>query len=132
MIPALLIALMFGALAPQGFMPRFGPDGLTIELCSGVGNTTATIARDDPRYADYLALQTARTGEPTQDHDRSEDGSMPPCAFASLAMLAVDADPVALPPLLFAREIPPALHYALLRARHHAGTPPATGPPALS
>lgn len=128
----MLIALMFGALAPQGFMPRFGPDGLTIALCSGVGNSTATIARDDPRYADYLKLQAARTGEPAQDHDNdgSDDGSIPPCAFASLGMLAIDGDPLIVPPAILGSEIPPALHHTLLRARHHAGTPPATGPPA--
>lgn len=134
MIPALLVALMFGALAPQGFMPRFGPDGLTIELCSGVGNAKATIERTDPRFADYLKLQAASTGEPSSDHDdgSNDDGSMPPCAFASVGMPALEAGAPGLPSALVVRDVPPALHHALLRARHHAGTPPATGPPALT
>ncbi len=131
-MPALLLAMLFGALAPQGFMPRFGPDGLTIELCSGLGNKAATIARDDPRYQDYLKLAAASSAEPV--HDQSDDGDnpMPPCAFAGIAMLAVPADAVALPLMLATRDVPPALHHSLLRARHHAGTPPATGPPSLT
>lgn len=131
-LPALLVAMLLGALAPQGFMPRFGPDGLTIELCSGIGNKAATIARDDPRYQDYLKLAAAGTGEPLHDQGDDSDNPMPPCAFAGLAMLAVPVDPVIVPPMPATSQVPPALHHSLLRARHHAATPPATGPPSLT
>lgn len=131
-LPTLLVAMLFGALAPQGFMPRFGPDGLTIELCSGVGNRAATIARDDPRYQDYLVLAAASTGEPVHDQGDDSDNPVPPCAFAGLAMLAVPVEPVELAPMPLTQDVPPALHHSLLRARHHAATPPATGPPSLT
>ncbi len=131
-LPVLLLAMLFGALAPRGFMPHFGPDGLTIELCSGLGNKAATISVDDPRYQDYLKLAAARSGQ--LDHDQGDDGDnpMPPCAFAGMAMLAIPVDAVLVPQMAAAVQIPPALHHQLLRARHHAATPPATGPPLFS
>lgn len=130
-LPVLLVAMLCGALAPQGFMPKFGPNGLTIELCSGLGNTAATIARDDPRYQDYLKLAAARGDQ--ADHDPGDgDNPMPPCAFAGMAALAMPADALALPAMMASRDVPPALHHSLLRARHHAATPPATGPPSLT
>lgn len=131
-LPVLLLAMLFGALAPRGFMPHFGPQGLTIELCSGLGNKAATIARDDPRYQDYARLAAAKAGQ--KDHDQGDDADnpMPPCAFAGMAMLALPVDAVIVPPMLAVTAIPPALHHQLLRARHHAATPPATGPPLFS
>lgn len=128
-LPALLVAMLFGALAPQGFMPKFGPHGLTIELCSGLGNKAATIARDDPRYQDYLKLAAASGHTTGHDPDDVDENPMPPCAFAGLATLAMPTDPVALPQVWAASVVPPALHHSLLRARHRAATPPATGPP---
>lgn len=128
-LPALVLAMLFGALAPQGFMPRFGPDGLTIELCSGLGNQAATISRDDPRYQDYLKLAAASGDDLDHDPGDDSDNPMPPCAFAGIATLAMPTDPVALPQVLAAVDLPPALHHSLLRARHRAATPPATGPP---
>ena len=128
-LPVLLLAMLFGAFAPRGFMPHFGPAGLTIELCSGLGNKAATISVDDPRYQDYQKLAAARSGQ--QDHDQGDDADnpMPPCAFAGMAMLAIPVDAVTLPPMPAITAITPALHHQLLRARHHAATPPATGPP---
>jgi hypothetical protein len=131
-LPAVMLAMLFGVLAPQGFMPHLGPNGLTIELCSGLGNSQTTVSRDDPRYLDYLKLAAAR-GD-TVDHDSGDDADnpMPPCAFAGLATLAMPADPVTLPQMIAVRDVPPALHHSLLRARHRAATPPATGPPSLT
>lgn len=131
-LPVLLLAMLFGALAPRGFMPHFGPQGLTIELCSGLGNKAATVSRDDPRYKDYLKLAAARSGP--QDHDQGDDpdNPMPPCAFAGIAMLAVPTDAVIVPQRVAVAQVPSALHHQLLRARHHAATPPATGPPLFS
>jgi hypothetical protein len=131
-LPALMLAMLFGALAPQGFMPRFGPDGLTIELCSGLGNKAMTISRDDPRYQDYLKLAAASRGDPLHDQGDDAENPMPPCAFAGLATLAMPSDPVVVPQMVIARDVPPALHHSLLRARHRAATPPATGPPSLT
>lgn len=131
-LPAVMIALLFGALAPQGFMPHLGPQGLTIELCSGLGNREATVSRDDPRYADYLKLAEASGSAADQNSGNDADNPLPPCAFAGLATLAIPADPVAVPQMLAAQDVPPALHHSLLRARHHAATPPATGPPSLT
>lgn len=132
LLPALLVALLFGALAPQGFMPRFGPQGLTIELCSGLGNKTATIARDDPRYQDYAMLAAASSDASDHDSGGGDDNPVPPCAFAGLVTLALPDDPVTLPQMVAHCDVPPALHHSLLRARHHAATPPATGPPSLT
>lgn len=131
-LPVLLLAMLFGALAPRGFMPHFGPEGLTIELCSGLGNKAATIARDDPRFADYAKLAAAKAGKADHGEGSDDDNPMPPCAFAGIAMLAVPVDPVIVPQIVAATIVPPALHHQLLRARHHAATPPATGPPAFS
>lgn len=131
-MPAVLLAMLFGALAPQGFMPHLGPQGLTIELCSGLGNKAASIARADPRYDDYLKLAAARGDTLDSDPADDADNPMPPCAFAGVAMLAVPADPVIVPQVLITQDVPPALHHSLLRARHHAATPPATGPPSLT
>lgn len=131
-LPVLLLAMLFGALAPRGFMPHFGPQGLTIELCSGLGNKAATIARDDPRYQDYARLAAAKAGRADHDQGDDADNPMPPCAFAGMAMLALPVDGVVVPPMLAVTAIPPALHRQLLRARHHAATPPATGPPLFS
>ncbi len=132
MTPALLLAMLFGALAPQGFMPHLGPQGLTIELCSGLGNKAATVARDDARYQDYLKLAVARGDVPDQDGSDDADNPMPPCAFAGLATLAMPSNGVTVPHIIMAQDVPPALHHSLLRARHHAATPPATGPPSLT
>lgn len=131
-LPVLLLAMLFGALAPRGFMPHFGPDGLTIELCSGLGNKAATISRDDARYQDYLKLAAARSGQQDDDQGDDSDNPMPPCAFAGMAMLAIPVDAVIVPQMAAVTQIPPALHHQLLRARHHAATPPATGPPLFS
>lgn len=131
-LPTVLLAMLFGALAPQGFMPHLGPQGLTIELCSGLGNKAATVSRDDPRYQDYLKLAAARGDAADDQSDDEPDNPVPPCAFAGLATLAMPAEPVAVAQMITAQDVPPALHYSLLRARHHAATPPATGPPSLT
>lgn len=91
MVPAWLVAPMFGALAPQGFVPRLGRDGLTIERCSGSDSASATEARTYPRVAGDMTLQAARTAEPLSEHenDRSDRGFMQPCAFASVGMPTV-------------------------------------------
>ena len=131
-LPAVLLAMLFGALAPQGFMPHLGPQGLTIELCSGLGNKAATVSRDDPRYQDYLKLAAARGDVADDQPDDEPDNPVPPCAFAGLATLAMPAEPVTVAQMITAQDVPPALHHSLLRARHHAATPPATGPPSLT
>lgn len=131
-LPTVLLAMLFGALAPQGFMPHLGPQGLTIELCSGLGNKAATVSRDDPRYQDYLKLAAARGDAADDQPDDEPDNPVPPCAFAGLATLAMPAEPVAVAQMIAAQDVPPALHHSLLRARHHAATPPATGPPSLT
>ena len=131
-LPVLLLAMLFGALAPRGFMPHFGPNGLTIELCSGLGNKATTISRDDPRYQDYARLAAARAGQqPDHSGDDDADNPMPPCAFAGLGLLAVPVDAIVVPDMVTTAAVPPALHHQLLRARHHAATPPATGPPSF-
>lgn len=131
-LPAMVLAMLFGALAPQGFMPHLGPQGLTIELCSGLGNKAATVARDNPRYDDYLKLAAARGDAADPDSGDDGDNPMPPCAFAGVATLAMPADAVVVPQVILAQDLPPALHHSLLRARHRAATPPATGPPSLT
>lgn len=132
MMPAVLLALLIGAFAPQGFMPHLGPQGLTIELCSGLGNKTSTITRDDPRYDDYRKLAAAAAGENADDQGDDTDNPIPPCAFAGIATLAIPVNAIVVPQIVATSQPAPALHHRLLRARHRAATPPATGPPSLT
>jgi len=134
-VPIVLIGMMFGALAPQGFMPRYGDKGLSIILCSGSGATTAQIDRADPLYAEIATIRAAMAehNDPAgQGDDGKAQPTMPHCAFAAAAMPALLPSSAAiLPPPAFAPLAPDTVASIAL-SRHRAASPPATGPPVLA
>ena len=71
-----LLALAFKALVPAGYMLGVSPQtgGLTITICSGVGDTRTVVL--DP--------VTGTTSELPSDHD---DGAQDPCPYASVSNL---------------------------------------------
>jgi hypothetical protein len=133
-VPIVLIGMVFGALAPQGFMPRYGESGLSIILCSGSGATAASIDQTDPLYTKLARIKAAmsgRDGAPHSGDDRAQP-SMPHCAFAGGTMAAILSSPTMIdPPSGFAPLAPDSIA-AIALSRHHAARPPATGPPFLA
>lgn len=134
-LPIVLIGMMFGALAPQGFMPRYGDKGLSIILCSGSGATTAQIDRADPLYAKIATISAAmaeRAAPSGRDDDGKTQPTMPHCGFAAAAMPALlPASTAILPAPAFAPLAPDTVA-SIAVSRHRAARPPATGPPVLA
>lgn len=131
-VPIVLIGMMFGALAPQGFMPRYGESGLSIILCSGSGAQQAQIDVADPIYTKIAAIKAALADDADRHDGKDEQSTMPHCAFAGAAMAALLPTQAALAlPRPFVPVSPETIADISL-SRHHAATPPATGPPALS
>ncbi|MGC6328496.1 DUF2946 family protein [Rhizorhabdus sp. FW153] len=130
-VPIMLIGMLFGALAPQGFMPRVGENGLSIILCSGSGDVEARIGKADPLYAKIAAIKAAMADDADRHDGNDEQATMPHCAFAGAAMAALlPAQPVVALPQSFAALAPETITTIGL-SRHRAATPPATGPPLL-
>lgn len=130
-MPIVLIGMMFGALAPQGFMPRYGESGLSIILCSGSGATQARIGEADPIYAKIAAIKAAMADEADRHDGKDEQSTMPHCAFAGAAMAALlPTQPAVALPRPFVPVAPETIATIAL-SRHRAATPPATGPPVL-
>ncbi|WP_165323797.1 DUF2946 family protein [Rhizorhabdus phycosphaerae] len=127
-VPLMLIGLMFGALAPQGFMPRVGENGLSIILCSGSGPATASIDPSDPLYAKMAAIAGSAD---RHDDDDPRAATLPHCAFAGSAMAALLPAPPIVSAQLDATPIAPAMVATIARNRYRAARPPATGPPVL-
>lgn len=123
----MLIGLMFGALAPQGFMPRVGENGLSIILCSGSGPVTASIDPSDPLYTKIAAI----AGSADRHDDDDQRATLPHCAFAGSATAALLPAPPIVMAQIDATPIAPAMVATIARNRHRAARPPATGPPVL-
>ncbi len=127
-LPIMLLSVMASAMAPRGYMPSMGADGFRMILCAGVVDAAAQAAvADDPGAAALLAA----LGQAQDQH--GSDGSDAPtaCPFAGAAiadlpsLTFVSAPLAAVQPVLFTAP------GRIIRARHHAATPPATGPPIL-
>lgn len=127
-LPIMLFSVMASALVPRGYMPSVGPDGLRMVLCAGVVDAAAMAAVEaDPAAAALLAAL-----KQAQDQQGSDGDNAPTaCPFAGGTVADL--------PTLTTVSAPPAVHGAvpslpsgrIIRARHHAATPPATGPPHL-
>lgn len=114
----MLVALIMRAMLPQGWMPSQGGEGLkgTFTICSVTGSVRLTLdSNGNPVPAD------------------PEDGSAhQPCAFASLASLALPAaDAVAQQPVGFVVATRPATPPSVYD-RRSSGPTGARAPPALS
>jgi hypothetical protein len=127
-LPIMLICMMASAIVPRGYMPSVGADGFRMVLCAGAidAATLASVADDAPAAALVKALKQAQ-----QQHGSDGDNAPTACPFAGAAIADL--------PTLAAVSAPPAVHGAapslppgrIVPARHHAATPPATGPPHL-
>jgi hypothetical protein len=126
-LPVMLLSVMASALVPRGYMPSVGSDGFRMVLCAGVldADALAAVATDPGAAALLGALKQA------QDQHGSDGNDAPTaCPFAGA---------IADLPTVAAVSAPPAVHGAapalppsrIILARHHAATPPATGPPIL-
>jgi hypothetical protein len=127
-LPVMLFSVMAGALVPHGYMPSVGADGVRMVLCAGVVDAAslATMS-DDPAAAALLdALKQAQDQHGSDGDDAPMACPFAGAAIADLPALASVSEPIG----IFApaqRQSPGAI----VLARHHAATPPATGPPHL-
>ncbi|MGF7149743.1 hypothetical protein FHS96_003394 [Sphingomonas zeicaulis] len=111
-------ALLLRIAIPSGFMPTQTAQGIVIRICDGMGE------------ARTMVLDVQRPGD--GQHDPDHDQPAAACAFAGLAMPALDASPGPVPalPAMSLEEfaLPPPASVVL------AGTdvvlPPLRGPPA--
>lgn len=137
-LPIMLLCVLASAVAPRGYMPSMGPDGVHLILCAGVTDNAAAagVANDaavaavanDPGAGALLAALDNPRGE--HGDDAGTDGAMA-CPFAGGATVdlpAIFASPARILVGPVAAELPQT---AVVVARHHAARPPATGPPPL-
>jgi hypothetical protein len=127
-LPIMLFSVMASVLAPRGYMPSMTVDGFRMVLCAGVVDAAAIAAvADDPAAAALVdALKQAQ-----EQHGSDGDDAPTACPFAGAAIADL--------PTLATVSTPLAVHGAgpslppgrIVRARHYAATPPATGPPHL-
>jgi hypothetical protein len=127
-LPIMLLSVMASALVPRGYMPSVGADGVRMVLCAGVVDADAMAAlSDDPAAAALLnALKQAQDQHGSDGYDAPMACPFAGAAIADLPVLASVSEPIA----IFAAA-PMLSHGAIILARHHAATPPATGPPHL-
>lgn len=120
-----VLALLFSAVAPQGFMPSQTVNGFSIELCSGHTNKTLAIT---PGHPDYALLVMVYGGTEQQDAPEPQaDSSVCTYAAASGASLLTSDPTVALFNAIVAPHEPDAPRRFTVRNR--INIPPATGPP---
>ena len=122
----LAFALIVKLLVPTGWMPVFGPRGVTLEMCGSYGPPPPALAKAMAQAAHRMAGHDKHKQHDKQGHDQ-------PCAYAGLSFAALDADaPVALvvdPPA----QALPLMPFAVAIGRGLAAPPPpSTGPPALA
>lgn len=123
-LPLLLFCLALRTAFPAGWMPMFGPDGVSIRLCPGWNGAASSV--------DHTMAMAGGHGDPASPApDKSNhSNSDHPCAFAVVA--ASDPEP-ALPVVDPAAAIPetPFLQAPTGWAAHSlsAPPPPSTGPP---
>jgi len=113
----LALTLALRALLPTGYMANSSPNGLTIELCSGVAGKTVTLALP---------------GAPKQDHG-DKSGAAMPCAFSALGFDGAAAvDPVLLT-LAIAFVLATGWRFLsrFAASRREPLRPPSHGPPSI-
>lgn len=120
-----ILAVLLGALAPQGFMPTQSVNGFSIELCSGHANSKLAITPDHPNYA-MLAMVY---GSPEQQDAPAPEVESSSCTYAAASGVSLLAsgptialsDATAVP-----RQTDTQRRFAV---RNRINIPPATGPP---
>jgi hypothetical protein len=112
-----LAALLLRVLVPAGFMPAATPDGtITVRICSDTGQGPAAVT---------IAIRGDEGGEP--HHGKSPA----PCAYAGLAMPALDGADAVLLALALAFVLTLAVQVEPTRpaGAFHRLRPPLRGPP---
>ena len=127
-LPIMLLSVMVSAMAPRGYMPSVGADGFRMVLCAGVvdAEALAAVAADPGAAAFLTALKQAQ-----DQHGGDGDDAPSACPFAGVASVDMPSLADFTAPIAFLATptlLPPG---TIVRARHHAATPPATGPPQL-
>jgi len=127
-LPIMLLSVMGSALAPRGFMPTVGADGFRMVLCAGVVDAAAMAEVEaDPAAAALLAAF-----KQAQDQQGSDGDNAPTaCPFAGGPIADLPTLAAVSAPVVVDAAAPSQLPGRIIRARHHAATPPATGPPHL-
>jgi hypothetical protein len=128
-LPLMLLCALLSGIAPRGYMPSLGPDGLHLVLCAGVVEDDALAAlADDPGAAALLAALDGSGGGHSQDADTDGDRACPFAGGANFDLAGAFPAPDRILSGPSAPELPQTL---IVAARHHAARPPATGPPEL-
>ena len=127
-LPFMLFSVMASALAPRGYMPSITADGFRMVLCAGVVDAAAIAdVADDPAAAALInALKQAQ-----DQHGSDGDDAPTACPFAGAAIADLPALASVSAPIFHAQAALLLTPGTIIRARHHAATPPATGPPHL-
>ena len=127
-----LLAMLIGALAPQGFMPTQTASGFAIKLCSGHADSKLAIQSDNPDF-DLLTLIYGQQDENIPAKDQSPgDQSSPVCAFAGGASVGFLSSAPAIDELALAPSVHEPSAPRRFALRNRINIPPATGPPATS
>jgi hypothetical protein len=122
-LPLLLLCLALRTAFPSGWMPMFGPDGVSIMLCPGWDGAATT--------ADHTMAMAGHGQSTSHDQDKSNHANSDhPCAFSVVA----GSDPGPFAPAIIPRQS--KAEGALVRApilwngrSLTAPPPPSTGPP---
>ncbi len=121
-----LLAMLVGALAPQGFMPTQTTGGFAIKLCSGHADSKLSITPDNPDF-ELLSLVYGQQDETAPEPE--PEPSTPACAFAGGTSFGLAASA----PELATSTLAPATHEPSEPRRfalhNRINVPPATGPP---
>ena len=117
-VALILLALMMRFAVPAGFMPNFTGGAVSIDICTGHGPATVTLATPGP-------------GDHQGDKSNRGKGEMP-CSFSGLSTHSLAAaDPILLAvAILFATAILRHLVVIRLPAASARLRPPPRGPPA--
>ena len=114
-----MLALAMRALVPAGYMPSAEPGRLfAVVLCEGTGGSRT------------VSLHIPADGKPGKSGDHA---TAMPCAFAALALAALDGPPAPAIAMLLraAPAILPAFLPSFVALAPLTTGPPATGPPAF-
>tara|TARA_R110000765_G_scaffold83851_1_gene162630 strand:+ start:749 stop:1204 length:456 start_codon:yes stop_codon:yes gene_type:complete len=127
-----MLAMLIGALAPQGFMPTQTASGFAIKLCSGHADSKLVIAPDDADF-ELLSMVYGSQDEnaPAQDQHPG-DQSSPVCAFAGGASVGFVSSAPAIDDSAMAPVIHEPSEPRRFALHNRINIPPATGPPLVS
>jgi hypothetical protein len=122
-LPLLLVCLALRTAFPAGWMPMFGPDGVSIMLCPGWDGASGADQQsmEMAGHADRASHAPDKSNHPASDH---------PCAFSVVAASDPVAALTAVAPPLVKGEAPFVQARIVWADRSlSAPPPPSTGPP---